>query len=125
MHAYAYAYAKCICTPCDRMGKNNIALKDRIKSHRMAYYRLLLDNTNVDGNNNVELVIDDRNALGAHLWRNHHKQNRNDFDLSWKFYILKISDPINLRVEEQRCINNLKTLMPSGFNHINSYFILF
>ena len=80
----------------------------------MAFYNIL----NSDLENN--LIIDDRNALGAHIIKHHGKTARGDFDKIWKFYVIKRVDPVNLRIEEQKCIDRLKTLVPNGFNTINS-----
>ena len=66
--------------------------------------------------------IDDTNCLGAHLVNEHNCVNKSDFNSTYRFTILKVSDPTNLRFSEQFLIESLGTLAPFGLNNVNSIF---
>ena len=50
----------------------------------------------------------------------HGRTNRTDFDLNYKFSILAVTDPGNLRFKEEFFIKKLSTLRPFGLNQISS-----
>ena len=100
------------------IGKTSIELRLRINGHRSAYYSIL--KTFERNNSNFQLITDDQNCLGAHIFNTHGSRNQKDFGSFFKFTILKHSTPTRLSFFEQKFIDTLKTLAPSGFNHIRA-----
>ena len=94
------------------VGKTTTLLSMRVNGHRSAFSQLSLFNDITK--------INDGNCLWAHLSSVHNKKHRNDFDLNYRFCVLKICDPRNLRVTEQSFIAKLNTLFPHGLNIVNS-----
>ena len=95
------------------VGKTTTPLNIRINNHRAALSQLspLLDHT----------TIDDKNCLWAHLSSVHNLRKRADFEKkNYKFCILKVCDPRNLRLTEQNCMRKFGTLFPNGLNTVNS-----
>ena len=64
--------------------------------------------------------MNDENILGAHLFIEHRKSQKSDFNSSYKFDVLVQTDPTNLRKTEQFYISKLNTVYPLGLNNINS-----
>ena len=92
-------------------------LSQRINGHRFQFYNIL-KGREAQGASSLE--IDDGNILGAHLVLHHDLKLRTDFNNSFKFTILKLCPPRDIRREEQHFIEKLKTLQPFGLNQVNS-----
>ena len=111
------------CTLCQSnnvyVGKSVSALHERVNQHRFAFYEILRKSKRKD--DYIEnMVVDDKNVLGAHIVKFHRKLEQADFNKSFKFDIAAICSPDNLRFMEQTYINRLHTLVPFGLNNINS-----
>ena len=96
------------------VGKTINSLRNRINQHRQGFVAFLNDSRN------GEIQVDDRNCLAAHIYLKHNMKERSDFERCFKFSILKISDPVDLRLLEQKFIEALNCITPFGLNHINS-----
>ena len=94
------------------IGKTTTMLSVRITGHRAAYSQL---NTF----SNVE-NINDKNCLWAHTRNAHGSVDRAEFEDAFRFCILKVCDPRDLRINEQFFIDKYRTLFPHGLNSVNS-----
>ena len=63
---------------------------------------------------------DDDQILGLHIYLEHNKRARSDFNKCYIIDVLKTCSPDRLRITEQLYMDSLKTLMPNGLNAINS-----
>ena len=97
------------------VGKTTTNLATRVNGHRSNFYKILRNTSPLDPEG-----IDDSTILGAHLLLDHNFSNPIDFNASYKFYILTLTDPVNLRKYEQFFINKLNCKYPLGLNRIDS-----
>ena len=108
------------CTLCTKnnvyVGKTVQPLNERVNGHRSAFYKLL--SPKLSG----QIEIDDSNILGYHIFNSHDKVLRTDFDKIYRFDIIAITSPANIRVLEQFYIDKLQTRTPFGLNQIDSIF---
>ena len=112
------------CKLCSRpsvyVGKTITPLNKRMNGHRSRYYDIL--SKAQEDHNFVPSYqdVDDESILGVHLFLEHGKRQRGDFNNSLTVDILQQCSPQNLRQSEQYFIDKLGTLYPFGLNQINS-----
>ena len=92
-------------------------LRQRVNEHRAMFYKIL-KNPNID----FSLSGDpDSYCLGRHLIEEHNCIDRNDFNSSYKIFILCNSSPRSLDVNEHRWIQRLKSIKPFGINSVDPF----
>ena len=109
--------AKCVLCQKVYVGKSVNELRNRVNGHRSSFYDVIRNDKSVYKNCNQ---VDDENVLGIHLYIEHNKCDRTEFNKSYKFSVLKTCPPDRIRINEQLYIDTLKTLIPKGLNVINS-----
>ena len=92
------------------VGKTIDPLNERVNGHRSKFYNVLRHGAR------AEDFTDDEQILGVHLVHGHGMTNENDFNASYKLFILSYSSPSSIRRSEQFWIDKLKTLTPFGLN---------
>ena len=100
------------------VGKTVNSLRERVNGHRSVFYDVIKHTKSFYTSNKND--IDENQVLGLHLFVDHDKIERGDFNLSYKFDILRVCSPNRLRLNEQFYIDSLKTVIPYGLNIINS-----
>ena len=63
---------------------------------------------------------DDEQIIGAHLVHAHNLKTKNDFNSSYRIFVLAHVNPTSLRKTEQSWIDKLRTRRPFGLNKNNS-----
>ena len=123
-HGDCRSYNVVYCFMCNHLNcnKNYVGrtvqhLKSRVNEHRSRYYKLLSDP-------NLKSSIepdDDTYSLGAHLILDHGCHEREDFNSSYKIFILKNCSPRALEECEHRFIQSLRTIKPFGINSVDPF----
>ena len=100
------------CKICDVLyvGKTIDSLNERVNGHRSKFYNVLTHGAR------AEDFTDDEQILGVHLVHGHGMTKREDFNASYKLFILSYYNPVSIRRSEQFWIDKLKTLTPFGLN---------
>ena len=102
-----------LCHKC-YIGRTINTLRNRIGQHRTHFYEI------VDGKN-VDFSKDDDYSLGFHLSHDHNLKCREDFNNTYKVFIVDNCSPKLLEYKEHKFIHLLKTLRPLGINTVNPF----
>ena len=96
------------------VGKTIDPLHERVNGHSSKFYYVLRHSGVI-----VE-DCDDEQIVGAHLVHAHNLKNKDDFNSSYRIFILAHVNPTSLRKTEQFWIDKLRTRRPFGLNKNNS-----
>ena len=110
-----------VCGICKKgyTGRSVQRLSDRTGQHRRNFYSML---------KNITCALTDEMyrkyyeySLGLHLIENHNLTSKNDFENSYKLFLLETCSPKNLEVNEHKFIHKLNTLKPHGLNAVDPF----
>ena len=96
------------------VGKTIDPLHERVNGHRSKFYYVV---------RHSGIVVEDcgdEQILGAHLVHAHNLKTKNDFNSSYRIFVLAHVNPTSLRKTEQSWIDKLRTRRPFGLNKNNS-----
>ena len=96
------------------VGKTIDPLHERVNGHRSKFYYVVRHSGLVNED------CDDEQIVGAHLVHFHNLKSKDDFNSSYRIFILAHVNPTSLRKTEQSWIDKLRTHRPFGLNKNNS-----
>ena len=101
-------------------GKTVTQLRTRINGHRALFYKIIAD-PDLKFINRDSLKFNNDLSLAFHLYKEHGKTQRADFNSFFKFTIIQHCSPETIDASEHKWIHRLKTLEPGGINAVNPF----